>query len=418
ADRSLPKSDPCSSKRTASEAFGERLMTDVPECYNYGVFFDDGYDYMKHMKSMKEFVQDPNYVIENEEDAIIPDNYAPPPAEMVVSDDPVGEEFEILSDDEATIDGGELEDNFVELAGGKRVRLSDDDDATSDCYEVRDVKSVTSSVNLPLHRIRLMERYLWGTEDDELPMEDPYEISSHKNSVVAAAARKGRPLTEGEELLEKQFDKLMQVTKSRSGYDARSTMSGTSVMSENLQSAVRADEVMISKRHPRTGDWECLDGPLKTATLNRLEEMSEPDVDEDPLRDWMGKEKVTIDTIVSNHQATDSGTAREPEVLVIPKRKPLFIPAGTEVRDINSSLESEKGSDDGSEMSSEVKLYRRPKGETTEEKRARKAALKAHKRERQRVKKENKASFRREQMMLSGTGRSIPSSGGRIFLDG
>lgn len=37
-------------------------MTDVPECYNYGVFFDDGYDYMKHMKSMKEFVHDPNYV--------------------------------------------------------------------------------------------------------------------------------------------------------------------------------------------------------------------------------------------------------------------------------------------------------------------------------------------------------------------
>ena len=53
---------PRSSKRSASEAFGQRLMTDVPECYNYGVFFDDGYDYLKHMKSLKEFVQDPNYV--------------------------------------------------------------------------------------------------------------------------------------------------------------------------------------------------------------------------------------------------------------------------------------------------------------------------------------------------------------------
>lgn len=152
-------------------------------------------------------------MIENEEDAVIPDNYAPPPAEMVVPDDPVDEEFEFFSDDEVMMDGGELEDNFVELAGGKRMRLFDDgdheDDATSDSYEVRDAKTAPSTANLPLHKIRLMERYLWGSEADELPMEDPYEISSHKNSVDAAAARKGRPLTGGEELLEKQFDKVI-----------------------------------------------------------------------------------------------------------------------------------------------------------------------------------------------------------------
>ncbi|KAL5110014.1 hypothetical protein TcWFU_002850 [Taenia crassiceps] len=425
ADKSLPNSNSCDSKRTDNEEFGERLMMDVPECYNYGVFFDDGYDYMKHMKSMKEFVQDPNYVIENEEDAVIPDNYVPPLAEMVVSDDPVDEEFEIPSDDEVITDGDELEDNFVELAGGKRVRLDDDDDggggdgvAAGNSYEVRDAKPVPSTANLPLHKIRLMERYLWGTEADELPMEDLYEISSHKNSLVAAAERKGRPLTEGEELLEKQFDKLMQVTKSRSGYDVHSAMTGASVMSENLQSAVRADEIMISKRHPQTDDWECLDDPLKKATLNRLEAMSEPDVDDDPLGDWVGKEKVLKDTIISNPQATGSGTVREPEVLLIPKRKSRFKPARTEVEDINWSLASEKGSDDESEMSGEVNLNRRVKGETTEEKRARKAALKAQKRDRQRVKKANKASFRREQMLLSKTSRSVPSGGGRIFMDG
>lgn len=36
------------------------------------------------------------------------------------------------------------------------------------------------------------------------------------------------------------------------------------------------------------------------ATLNRLEEMPESDVDDDPLRDWVGKEKVTMDTITFN----------------------------------------------------------------------------------------------------------------------
>ncbi len=39
-----------------------RKIPDVPECYNYGVYYDDGYDYTKHMKTMKEFVEDPEFV--------------------------------------------------------------------------------------------------------------------------------------------------------------------------------------------------------------------------------------------------------------------------------------------------------------------------------------------------------------------
>ncbi|VDM30201.1 unnamed protein product [Hydatigera taeniaeformis] len=395
-------------------------MTDVPECYNYGVFFDDGYDYMKHMKSMKEFVQDPNYVIENEEDAVIPDNYAPPAVEMVVSDDPVDEEFEIPSDDEMTTDGDELEDNFVELAGGKRVRLNDedsgDDDTARDSYEIRDVKPTPSTANLPLHKIRLMERYLWGAEVEEFPMEDPYGISTHQNPVAVSTARKGRPLTDGEELLEKQFGKLMQVTKSRSGFDFHSAMSGTSVISENLQSAVRADEIMISKRHPKTIDLDSLDDHLRVATLSRLDEMLEPEGD--PLKDWVGKERVTMATITTNYQAMGGEVSKEPEVLAMPKLKSSSKPAKTEVEDVNSSLESEKGSDYESEMSAEVNLHRRIKGETTEEKRARKAALKAQKRERQRIKKTNRTNFRREHVLLSKTGKSAYSNGGRVFMDG
>ncbi|CDS39591.1 expressed conserved protein [Echinococcus multilocularis] len=416
-DKSSPKYNSYCSKRTADEAFGERLMTDVPECYNYGVFFDDGYDYMKHMKSMKEFVRDPNYVIENEEDTVIPDNYAPPAVEMVVSDDPVDDDFEIPSDDELITDGGELEDNFVELAGGKRMRLNDDDDTTSDSYEIRGEKPILSTANLPLHKIRLMERYLWGAEANEMPMEDLYEVSGRKSSVAAAAARKGRPLTEEEELLEKQFDKLMQVTKSRSGYDVRSTMSGTSVMSENLLSAVRADDLVISKRNPQTDDWECPDGPLKKATLGRLEEMSESDSDEDPLRDWVGKRKVTMDTINSSHQVADDRTVKEPEILAMPKGKPRSKPAKTKVVDISSSLESERGSDDEPEVADEVDFHRRLKGETAEAKRARKAALKAQKRERQRVKKANRANFRREEMLQSKASKSGATNGRRIFMD-
>ncbi len=48
---------------------------------------------------------------------------------------------------------------------------------------------------------------------------------------------------------------------------------------------------------------------------------------------------------------------------------------------------------------------RRGKGETAEEKRARKNALKAHKRERQQVKKMNKATFRKDLLQAKANGQ-------------
>ena len=70
--------------------------------------------------------------------------------EPVVVDDPVDEELEMVSDDELIAEVGELEDNFVELAGGKRVRLDDDEDG-----DEHEEKPVLSTSSLPLHKVKM-----------------------------------------------------------------------------------------------------------------------------------------------------------------------------------------------------------------------------------------------------------------------
>merc|ERR1719391_1229422 len=79
------------------------------------------------MKTMREFVEDPNYEIANEEDVTLPENYAPPEIQPVVPED-LDADFDMPSDDELIAETGELEDNFVELAGGRHVRMDDDEE--------------------------------------------------------------------------------------------------------------------------------------------------------------------------------------------------------------------------------------------------------------------------------------------------
>ncbi|KAM7537179.1 hypothetical protein Aperf_G00000060028 [Anoplocephala perfoliata] len=401
-------------KRTADEAFGQKLMTDVPEHFNYGVFFDDGYDYMQHMKSMKEFVEDPNYVIEEAE---IPEDYVPPIVEPVVEDDSIDDELEFNSDDELIAELGELEDNFVELAGGKPVRLDD-------AEEEEEHQNITlnnpgamqepSTSYLPLHKVKMMERYLYGTE---FPEELGDQFTKPLSSVTAdAAARKGRSLTDSEELLEKKFEKLLKQTKSRNGYDGHSMISETSVMSDSLQSVVDAERIAISKRVPHAEDWLCSDSQLKAAILHCVEEMPESEEDDDPLKSWVGKGKFA-ESILSSSQQNDAEAivAKSPEVLTMPKRKTdakVAKPNG--MIETHSSTQSEDDSDlrDVESQTAGVNLHRRVEGETAEEKRARKAALKLQKRQRQQAKKINKLNFRREKLT-----QSKPGSCRRVVVD-
>uniref|UniRef100_A0A5K3FHJ7 Protein LTV1 homolog n=1 Tax=Mesocestoides corti TaxID=53468 RepID=A0A5K3FHJ7_MESCO len=372
-------------------------MTDVPEWFNYGVFFDDGYDYLKHMKSMKEFVEDPNFVLVGEENTPLPENYVPPVVEPVVTDD-LDPDFEMPSDDELIAEVGELEDNFVELAGGKPVHMDDDDQPP---FIVPPPPSpppqMPSISNLPLHKVRMMERFLWGSESTDAP-EAPEGMEQSAPSTVDSSMRKGRPLTEEEELLEKQFDRLMQRTKARSGFDGRSMVSGASVMSESLQSAVAADEVMIAKHRPIGSEWERLDSAAKVATLQCVQEMPEPDDTTDPLKQWIGPEKPNIGDITSKQASTPSCNLRQPEVLPVPRKRAVAQQSPAVDVDV-----SDASSSDGDH--SKPLEYRRTRGETAEEKRARKAAIKLQKKERQQARKLNKANFRRDLLRARATGQ-------------
>lgn len=148
-------------------------------------------------------------VLEGEEDAGIPEDYVPPIVEPVVEDDSIDEELEFNSDDELIAEVGELEDNFVELAGGERVRLGDDEEEEGHLgitlNNPDDIPKPSTSC-LPFHKVKLMERYLYGREFSE---EVGDQFANSSNSVIAdAAVREGRPLTHSEELLEKKFEKV------------------------------------------------------------------------------------------------------------------------------------------------------------------------------------------------------------------
>ncbi|VDL52860.1 unnamed protein product [Hymenolepis diminuta] len=383
---------PRGTKRNAEEAFGQKLMTDVPEHFNYGVFYNDDYNYMKHMKTMKEFIEDKNYAIEgNEEDSVLPENYAPPIVEPVIEDDSIDEELEIYSDEELIAEVGELEDNFVELAGGKHVRLSDDEDEDEELAHAH--KSINpdedlpqpSTSYLPLHKVKMMESYLYGTKFSEA-LDYP---SVSLCNITDAVARKAALLFQ-----------LLRQTKSRNGCDGLSMVSGASFMSDSLQTVVDADRIMTSKKVPKAEDWNCSDSQVKIVTLQAVQEMDEPKVDDDPLKDWIGKEKST-DSILTFMQQNDARreVVKQPEMLTMPKRKTNGI--ATKHPEPLSSNQSDDYSDseDGRSQNIDTSLHRRVKGETSEQKKARKTAIKAQKRERQQARKMNKQNFCREKLV-------------------
>lgn len=149
------------------------------------------------------------------EDVQLPDDYVPPEVEPVYA--PLDPDFEVLSDEEYIEDAGELEDNFVELAGGKHTRMEDDEVDENDEKE-KDVTPQppsfhTSASLLPMHKVKMMERFLFGTESTEEDNSWQREFSQEHHCIPApsttvASMRKGRVLTDQEELLEKQFDKV------------------------------------------------------------------------------------------------------------------------------------------------------------------------------------------------------------------
>lgn len=151
---------------------------------------------------------------------------------------------------------------------------------------------------------------------------------------------------------------------------------------------------------PKAEDWNCSDSQLKIVTLQSVQEMDEPEVDDDPLKDWIGKEKPT-DSILTFMQQSDAGreVVKQPEMLTMPKRKTNGI--ATKHPEPLSSNQSDDYSDseDGKSQNIDTNLHRRVKGETPEQKKARKTAIKAQKRERQQARKMNKLNFSREKLV-------------------
>lgn len=191
---------------------------------------------------MKEFLEDPNFVslflalkhsyfclgafktifrltfvqVVESGDNEIPSTYATPEFQPVINE-PLDPDFEMASDDELIAEEGELEDNFVELAGGTHVKMGDG--ADDDDVMPHRLPPQPSTSNLPLHKVRMMEQFLWGPEtpsgaDPESYGEGGCAPEPIAPSTTMSSMRKGRPLTEQEELLEKQFDRVKNIYES------------------------------------------------------------------------------------------------------------------------------------------------------------------------------------------------------------
>ncbi|VDL96250.1 unnamed protein product [Schistocephalus solidus] len=386
----------------------------VPECYNYGIYLDDGSDYLKYLKSMKEFVEDPEYEVMD--DLGLPEDYQPPEVQPVTP--PLVEDFEIPSDEELLEEQGELEDNFLELAGGPHVRSdneeeeeANDDHNHSSSHFKKPIPPPTlgQTSNLQINKVKMMERFLFGSESADTDSFSLEHMEAGQGttapSTTTASIRKGRPLNEQEELLEKQFDRLLRKSKSRTGFDGRSVMSGVSVMSESLQSAVQGDELMLQKRCPKNDDLGKLDSEAKSATLRYVAELPEHNDAVDPLQQWIGPPKPDVGSITLS--ACPSGDVIQPPLLQLPRKSGSRKSNPSKHETAPASDESDEESDDDEEeetLSAPVSMSRM-KNETPEERKARKNALKAYKRERKQIKKYNKLNFRKDLLNAKATGQ-------------
>nr|VZI29385.1 unnamed protein product [Spirometra erinaceieuropaei] len=395
--------------RSVNEA--ENLIPGVPECYNYGIYLDDGCDYLKYLKSMKEFVEDPEYEVMD--DLGLPEDYQPPEVQPVTP--PLVEDFEIPSDEELIEEQGELEDNFVELAGGPHVRSDHEEEEEEDAYHPSSSqfkKPAPPSVlgqtsNLHINKVKMMERFLFGAESADTDSFALDHMASNQDaaapSTTTASVRKGRPLNEQEELLEKQFDRLLRKSKSRTGYDGRSIMSGASVMSESLQSAVQGDELMLRKRCPKNDDLGELDSEAKSATLRYVAELPEHNDAVDPLQQWIGPPKPDVGSATS--PVCPSGDVIQPPLLQLP-RKSGSKKSDPSRHEATSSLDESDEEDDNEDETLPMPVpLARMKNETPEERRARKNALKTYRRERKQIKKHNKLNFRKDLLNAKATGQ-------------
>ncbi|KAL3312926.1 hypothetical protein Ciccas_008474 [Cichlidogyrus casuarinus] len=280
----------------------EEMADEEPEHFKYGIYFNDGHDYMQHLRSYEDFMsykidlnptdEDEDAQMESIKRAEIPDS----------DDEKLPKEVDLPSDDEMWGDEmSEIEDNFVELAGGPRV----DENATK--AKSKENKVVWNSEG-NVEKMLMMEKFLYGSEGGDRLFDDAdYMFGDDGTSTIASSIRKGRPLTDREELLEHQFARTMRNTlNSHKDRGALSVVSGSSMLSDQLSSVMNLDTAKWKQLTPKT---ERLLAPLdeedRTKLMQVIDEMDEPtpeqmeDQIQKALTNWLGPKRKNRDDITT-----------------------------------------------------------------------------------------------------------------------
>ncbi|KAF6777769.1 Low temperature viability protein [Paragonimus kellicotti] len=369
-----------------------RPIPGVPEHFNHGVFYDDGYDYMQHLKSAMDFNDRTTFRITAiPEDKQAPDDLSiadETPREPVVDFvEEIPDDLLLNSDVEDESEGSELVDNFVELAGGHTVHDTDEDDPAVDRAKLNTTSSSDLKDLLGKDKVLMMERFLYGDNvrgDGDSVTDDSDEDCRNPDDAT---------------VLNRQFEKLVLRCKSRVESANQSMVTGTSMMSEGLQYALSRDVRMLPLSRPKSDELDELDDELRLKTISRGDLLVQ-NVSSSSTEDSEDECLEPVPDIVSAQG--DGGS----------NRKPVFCHLTVPANPNKSRAKSKQVSTENLNMCTESvhfesscpvdpQLFVRRKGETSQEKHLRKLAVRQHRLERRKIKRLNQANFRLEQEQQS-----------------
>uniref|UniRef100_A0AC34FQN1 Protein LTV1 homolog n=1 Tax=Panagrolaimus sp. ES5 TaxID=591445 RepID=A0AC34FQN1_9BILA len=425
----------------ADSSTGERILAPIPknkkkeEQVKYGIYYDNDYDYLQHLKDRNEVVGDDiedRAVITIPKDAIrLPStifetkgielkvgllNQAAPSNSLNFNVDP---EVAALLEGEEDFD--ELEDDFMDLANAGEGELMDDEDYGDG--NMMDEKAGRANIMERFGLVR--ERFSDESSGDDDEEEDDFEDSDHgaqqygigKRNKLTEMMTSGSisssimPRSEGLRNIDEHFDKICEeYDDEHIGYGA-SDEENSDEEEEGEEELTREEwkkrlEEMEGSRKIRFEDLQLPSEEIKVKTLlMAAKNEKQPEM----------MERVTLDqSRKRNHWdcesilSTYSTAYNHPTVIREPSKKKM----GITKKDLNEidSMDIDKVS----VISGASVSTFRPKGETAEERRLRKQGIKEAQRDRRMEKKMNKLAFKEEKRIMDKQSSRIQVKGRSI----
>lgn len=371
---------------------------DLEERHKYGIYFDDDYDYMQHLRDVRETgtLQTLEEAAELEERYILRAPKLPPPmpsalfgetatASLVKEDEVFDEELEkVLEGDFEGEIGGGLEDDFVALAGG-----------------------VAEPAHRSLTRPRQPAVHFDSDEgDDEESDFDEYDNDdededAHEGKAKYEVHRDG-PRRE----IDDRFDQLLEADYHD---DQVGELDGDDFM---MGGTLEPDDERVKRMIKESNSGPVDDEEAsKEWTRQRLRLIEANVVKDEEIMETVEIEESSSKRLkwdCESYATQYSNIYNRPTLIQNPKDGKLSRRALKKLDqeakkvDCMEVEDEEMQSNDGETMSqcTEVSTYR-PKGETPEQRRLRKQAIKEARRFRRQEKKGNKVAFAEEQRKVA-----------------